>query len=324
MKKIVSVLIATMLALTTLSGCNSVNTSGTENNDNASNKKRIGVVVKAMDSEHWLAVKKGVEKAAQEENVDVAVLAPDKEVNAEQQFKIIDDLIQQKVDALIIAPCDLEGIIPIIEKANEAKIPIFTVDTNASGGIVSFIGTNNVIGGKIAGERIVKILNGKGKVALITGVLEQQSHRDRAAGFKEVLKASPDIQLVSEQSGNSESAVAMSIMENILQSTPDIDAVFCTNAPMALGALEAIDSKGKSGQVKIVGFDTQTDALNSVKNGKIDSIVAQNPDDMGYKAVKNAIDYLNGKNVEKCIYTDTELISKENVDEYINNKLEKS
>lgn len=317
MKKIISLLITVMIMFTMIAGCNDSNNFGNISNNNVDKRNKIGIVLKAMDSEHWLALKKGAERAAQELNVDVAVLAPEKEINVEQQFRIIDDLIQQKVDALAIAPCDSEGVVPIIQRANEAKIPIFTVDTNASVEVVSFVGTNNIVGGKMAGERIIKILNGKGKVALITGILEQQSHRDRAAGFKEALKAASDIQLVSEKLANSESITAMSAMEDILQSDPDVDAVFCTNAPMALGAMEAIDSRGKSSQVKIVGFDTQTDSLNNVKKGKIDAMVAQNPYNMGYVTVENAVSYLNGKSVEKSTYTSTELISKENVDRYI-------
>ena len=116
-------------------------------------------------------------------------------------------------------------------------------------------------------------MNGKGNVALITGVPGQQTHQDRNAGFKEELAKKPGIKLVAEQAANSESGLAMSVMENILQSNPDIDAVFCTSALMTLGAMEAIDAKGKIGKVKIIGFDTQTDTLNAIMDGKIDSMV---------------------------------------------------
>ena len=115
---------------------------------NTKSKKKIGVVLKALDSEHWLTVKKGAEKAAEDEGIDVAVLAPEKESNVEQQFKIIENLIQKKVDALVIAPCDSTGVNPFIETANKLKIPVFTVDTNADADIVSFAGTDNKMGGK--------------------------------------------------------------------------------------------------------------------------------------------------------------------------------
>jgi ribose transport system substrate-binding protein len=280
-------------------------------------KRKIGVVLKALDSEHWLTVKKGAEKAAEETNVDIAVLAPAKETNIVQQFKIIEDLIYQKVDALVIAPCDSDGIKPLIDSASTANIPVFTVDTNADTKIVSFAGTNNKLGGKMAGERIVKIMNGKGKVALITGVPSQQTHRDRSEGFKEVLAKYPGINLVAEYPAYSDFTIAISITEKMLQSIPDLDAIFCTNTSMSLGAMDAIDAMGKIGKVKIIGFDTQSDALSAVQSGNIDSTVAQNPYNMGYQIIKNAVNYLNGEYVPKVIDTGTDLITKENVNKYI-------
>ncbi|PAB59063.1 hypothetical protein CCE28_12325 [Anaeromicrobium sediminis] len=302
--------------VTLVVGCGAKETQTQETSNDVEKKSKIGVVVKALDSEHWLTVKKGAEDAAAETGVDVVVLAPDKESNVEQQFRIIEDLIQQKVDALAVAPCDSEGIVPFIEEANSNGIPVLTVDTNADANVVAFVGTNNTLGGKMAGERIVEIIGGEGKVALITGVPGQQTHRDRNAGFKEALKGT-NIELVAEQPANSESALAMTVMENILQSNPDLKAVFCTNALMGLGAMEAIDAKGKLGDIKIIAFDTQTDVLNAIKDGKMDSVVAQSPYNMGYEAVKNAVKHINEEDVPKVVDTGTDLITEENVNEYL-------
>lgn len=317
LKKVTAILLVVMMVATLMAGCGQKEQQTQNQSNDTPKKAKIGVVVKALDSEHWLTVKKGAEDAAAEAGVDVVVLAPDKESNVEQQFRIIEDLIQQKVDALAVAPCDSQGIIPFIEEANEKGIPVFTVDTNADAEVISFVGTDNRVGGKIGGERIVEITGGEGKVALITGVPGQQTHRDRNAGFKEALKSGAGIELVAEQPANSESALAMTVMENILQSHPDLEAVFCTNALMALGAMEAADAKGKLDQVKIVAFDTQTDVLNAIKEGKIDSLVAQNPYNMGYEAVKNAAKYLNKEEVPNRVDTGTALVTKEKVDEYL-------
>lgn len=315
MKKYFAAILTLLLAIGLLAGCG--NKEEQNGSKQTSDKKKIGMVLKALDSEHWLTVKKGAEDAAAEEGVEVTVLAPDKESNVEQQFRIIEDLIQQKVDALAIAPTDSQGVIPFIEMANQAKIPVFTIDTNADAKVVSFAGTDNKLGGKLAAERIIKILNGKGKVALITGVPGQQTHRDRAAGFKEELAKAPGIKLVAEQPANSESGLAMTVMENILQSHPDLNAVFATNALMALGAVEAIDAKGLTGKIKVIGFDTQEDALKAIKDGKIDSQVAQNPYKMGYITVKNIVKYLKGEQVPSIVDTGTSLITSENVDQYL-------
>lgn len=326
MKKMFGLFLVVFVTMSMFVGCGKTVTDETSNTKNETNKSadeqereeklRIGIVLKALDSEHWLTVKKGAEKAAEEAGVEVVVLAPDKESNVEMQFRIIEDLIMQKVDALGIAPCDSQGVIPFIEEANNSGIPVFTIDTNADADVVSFIGTDNAMGGKMAGERIVEILGGKGKVALITGVPGQQTHRDRSSGFKQGVEGS-EVELIAEQPANSESAMAMNVMENILQSTPDIDAVFCTNALMALGAMEAIDAKGKLGQVKIIGFDTQVDIMTAVKEGKVDSIVAQSPYNMGYETVKNAVKHVKGEQVSNRVDTGTDLITKENVDQYL-------
>ncbi|TYP47896.1 sugar ABC transporter substrate-binding protein [Thermosediminibacter litoriperuensis] len=322
MKKIISIILISIIIASLLVGCSNQKANesslSNQNQQQESKKLTIAVIPKALDSEFWLDLKNGAEKAAQENNVDLIVLAPDKESNVEQQFRIIEDMIQRKVDALLIAPCDSSGVVPFIEKANESNIPVFTIDTNADGGkIVSFIGTDNILGGKIAGERVIKLLNGKGKVGLILGVPGQQTMRDRADGFKEAIKAAPDIKLVAEQPANSERALAMTVMENILQAHPDINAVFAASTLMAMGALEAVEAAGKIDQVKIIGFDSQKESLEAIKAGKLDSLVAQNPFNMGYLGVKAAIDYINGKDVPNRIDTGTELVTKENVDKYL-------
>lgn len=321
-KKVTSILLIALM-LISIVGCsdqNSNKSSQQANQTEQSEAKKISIAVipKALDSEFWLDVKQGAEKAAEENDINLTVLAPDKESNVEQQFRIIEDMIQKKVDALLIAPCDSAGVVPFIDKANEANIPVFTIDTNADGGdVVSFIGTDNVLGGKIAGERVIKLLNGKGKVALIVGVPGQQTMRDRASGFKEAIATAPEIQIVAEQPANSERALAMTVMENILQANPDLNAVFACSTLMAMGALEAVEAAGKLDQVKVIGFDSQKESLEAIKAGKLDSLVAQNPFNMGYLGVKAAIDYINGKEVPKRIDTGTELVTIENVDKYL-------
>ncbi|MCR4431910.1 MAG: sugar ABC transporter substrate-binding protein [Tepidanaerobacteraceae bacterium] len=323
MKKVISIILVTLLVVSLIAGCSSQKTSeqnqsSQQNQQQETKKLTIAVIPKALDSEFWLDVKNGAEKAAQENNVDLIVLAPDKESNVEQQFRIIEDMIQKKVDALLVAPCDSAGVVPFIDKANQANIPVFTVDTNADGGkIVSFVGTDNKLGGKIAGERVIKLLNGKGKVALIVGVPGQQTMRDRAAGFKEALAGAPDIKLVAEQPANSERALAMTVMENILQANPDLNAVFACSTLMAMGAMEAVEAAGKLDQIKVIGFDSQKESLEAIKAGKLDSLVAQSPFNMGYLGVKAAVDYINKKDVSNRIDTGTELVTKENVDKYM-------
>ena len=196
---------------------------------------RLGVVLKALDSEFWLSVKDGAEKAAEELQVEITVLAPPSETDVEKQITIIEDLISQKVSGLAVSAADVAAVVPPLERGAERNIPFVTLDSDArSEKKVAFIGTDNFRGGQLAGEYLVRQLGGKGQVALITGVPGQQAHVARRDGFLDVLEKAKGINLVASQPANSDRALAMKVMENILQAHPDLQAVFVTSAAMAM------------------------------------------------------------------------------------------
>jgi len=277
----------------------------------------ITLVTKALDSEFWFEVKRGAEAAAGEHpEIRLSVLAPDREINIDQQVSILEDQILKRVSALAVVPGGAQEVIPILNKAKAANIPVVIVDTDAPwNDKVSYVGTDNRYGGKLAGEYIVKALNGRGKVALITGIPGVQSQEDRLAGCLEVLKAAPGIEIVAQQPANSERALALTVMENILTSHPDVNALFATSDQMALGAIEAIDARGLTGKVVVVGFDAGKEALAAIKAGRISAAVAQRPFQMGKLGVEAALKAAKGEPVEKRIDTGTELITRENVKE---------
>ncbi|SDY09731.1 substrate-binding protein domain-containing protein, partial [Acetomicrobium thermoterrenum DSM 13490] len=174
------------------------------------NKYRIGVVFKALDSDSWLTMKKGVEAAMESHNVEATILAPDREVNVQQQVQIVEDLITQGVNALCIAPSGSQELIPTFEKAYQAGIPVLLIDTDAPWDKKAcYIGTDNYQGGTVAGSFISQSLNGKGKVALITGIMGHQTHMDRVKGAEDVFAKFPDIKIVAKQPANSERALGM-------------------------------------------------------------------------------------------------------------------
>ena len=280
-------------------------------------KRRIGVVLKAIDSEFWLAVRDGAQKAAAELGVDVTVLAPKSETDVEGQLNKIEDLIAQKVDGLAVAANDVESVIPTLERAARMGIPFVTIDSDANApSKLSFIGTDNVYGGRLAGEYIVGELGGEGKVALITGVPGQQSHIARRDGFLQALEGS-NLELVPPQPANSDRMMALNVMENLIESEPEIRALFVTNATMSLGVSEAIKARKLEGKIVLVGFDTSEEALEAVRKGEIDALIAQSPFNMGYLGVKRLVEHLDGKLIEKRIDTGTQVVTKDNLDEYI-------
>ena len=289
------------------------------NRGEGTRKHRIVIVTKALDSEFWQTLKSGAEEAArQHPDVELTVLAPEREINIDQQVSILEDQILKKVSALAVVPGGIAEVTPVLDKARAAGIPVLIVDNDTPWpGKLSYIGTDNRVGGKLAGDYIVKVLGGRGKVAIIRGILGVSSHDDRVAGFQEAIAQAPGIQVVTIQPANSERASALTVMENILTSNPDLNAVFATSDQMALGAMEGVAAQHLNGKIFVVGFDAGKEAVRAVKSGSISAVIAQYPANMGKQAVEAAIRAIEGKPVEKVIDTGTALVTKENADEFL-------
>ncbi len=279
---------------------------------------QIGVVLKALDSEFWLDVRRGAEAGGQGK-AQLGIVAPDREINIDQQVAMIEDQIARGIQALVLAPAASAQVIPALEKAAEKGIPVIIVDTDVPWPKkVTYVGTNNYEGGKLAGGHVVEAISGSAEVGLITGLPGEETHEGRKRGFKEVLAAAPRLQLVAEQPANSERALAMNVMENMLTARPKLAAVFATSDQMALGALEAIQSRRSGGAVKLVSFDAGQEVLKLIREGKIDAVVAQRPFQMGKRGVEAALRALARQPVEPIIDTGTALVTKANVDTFKN------
>ncbi len=296
----------------------------------STNKKvyRVTLVAKAMDSEFWQNVKQGAtDAAAKLPDVKLTVLAPARKINIDQQVNILEDQILKQVSAIAIAPCKSAEIIPMLNKAHTNDIPVISFGSDIEWEHkASYVGTDNRLGGRLAGEYFVKILNGKGKVAVIRGIIGIHDHEERVGGFLDAVQGLAGIEIVALQPANSERELALTVMENILTSHPELDAVFITSDQMALGALEAIDAHRLTGKLIIVGFDGGREAIQAIREGRLTAEVAQNPHNMGRLAFLTAYQAAKREAVEKRIDTGTALIDKSNVDEYYasdNNRIQK-
>ena len=271
-----------------------------------------------MDSEFWQEVKRGAEEAVGEHgDVKLAVLAPTREINIDQQVNILEDQIIKRVSAISVAPCGSAEIIPMLEKAYSKNIPVISFGSDIEWDKkTSFVGTDNRLGGRLAGEYIAKALNGKGKIAVVRGILGIHDHEERVGGFLDVVNSFEGIKIVALQSANSERDLALTVMENILTSNPGLDAVFITSDQMALGALEAVEAHQLSGKLIIVGFDGGREAIQAVKDRRLTAEIAQNPYNIGRQAFFAAYRAAKKERVEKRIDTGTVLIDKSNVDAY--------
>ena len=279
----------------------------------------IALVTKALDSEWWQRVKSGGEEAARAvPGVHLVVLAPEREVNIDQQVGILEDQITRGISALAVAPAGVSEILPVLDKAKAAGIPVLIVDTDVNWPAkLSYIGADNRLGGRIAGEYIVKLLSGKGKVAVIRGILGIATHEERLAGFREAIARAPGIECVAVQPANSERALGMTVMENLLTAYPDLKAVFATNDQMALGAVEAIAARNSIGEVRVVGFDATREAVRAVVAGRLAGDMAGLPELMGRKAVEEAIQAAKGQPVEKQAIITPVLVTKENASQFM-------
>jgi len=309
-KRFISCAVICLMWLFMLGGCD---------RSGSTRKQQIVIVTKALDSEFWQTLKNGAEEAArQHPEIELSVLAPEREINIDQQVSILENQILKKASALAVVPGGVAEVTPVLEKARAAGIPVLIVDNDTPWpGKLSYIGTDNHVGGKLAGDYIVKTLGGKGKVAIIRGILGVSSHEGRVAGFQEALAQAPGIQIVTIQPANSERALALTVMENILTSNPDLNAVFVTSDQMALGAIEGVAARNLTGKLTVVGFDAGKEAVRAVKSGAINAVIAQFPANMGKQAVEAAVKAIHGQPVEKVIDTGTALVTKENADEFL-------
>lgn len=276
-------------------------------------KKTIALVPKAMDSEFWLAVRDGAQKAVEgRTDVTLSVLAPDREINVDQQVSILEDQIQRGAKALIVAPAGSAQVVPVLQNAVGRGIPVVLVDTDAPlPGKSSYAGTDNRAGGALAARHVIERV-GTGKIAVISGVPGNQSQDDRAAGFLETIATVPGLEVVSRQPANSERSLGLTVMENILTAHPDIKAVFATNDQMALGAVEAIQARSPQAGIVVVGFDATSEAAQAIMDGRMSASVAQRPFEMGRRSVEAALAVIDGRTVEARIDTGTELVTSAN------------
>ncbi|MTK14136.1 MAG: ribose ABC transporter substrate-binding protein RbsB [Clostridiaceae bacterium] len=299
--KMLSLALTGMIAVAGFTGCG----SKTEQSKQGGEKKKIGMVVSTLNNPFFVSMKDGATKKAQELGYDLVVV--DSQNDASKERANVDDLLQQGVSAIIINPTDSDAVGNSIQAANDKKVPVLTVDRKANkGDVVAHIASDNVKGGKMAADFILEKLGGKANIVELQGIPGASATRDRGKGFHEGVDNKDNVKVVASQAADFDRQKGLNVMENIMQATPQFDAVFAHNDEMALGAVKAL--KGK--KVLVVGFDGNDDAKKAVESGEMAATVAQQPDLMGSLAVENAVKVIKGESVQKEIPVDLKLIKK--------------
>ncbi|NLO55767.1 MAG: ribose ABC transporter substrate-binding protein RbsB [Thermovirga sp.] len=261
----------------------------------ASASQTLGVVISTLNNPFFVTLKDGAEEKAKELGVELVIF--DAQDDSGKMTSSMEDLVQKKVGAILVNPTDADAVVPSILKANAAGIPVFTIDRGAtSGEVVTHIASDNVAGGKMAGEFLAEQIGGSGKVVELVGIPGTSAARDRGKGFHEAMEKYPNIEIVASQAADFNRDRGLAVFENILQAQPEIDGVFAHNDEMVLGAIAAAEAAGRKGIV-FVGFDAVDDAVKAVKDGKLAATVAQQPKEMGLLGVEYAVKYLNGETI---------------------------
>lgn len=308
-----SLLTFSALTFSLLVACN----QGNKQSNTGEKGITIGASMLSLQSEFVVNVKDAMQARAKEVNVDLIV--NDAQRTAEKQVQQIETFISQKVDAIILNPCEVEASSPAVEKARAAGIPVINVNSETSASPDGFVGSRDEESGEIAMEQIAKLIGGKGNIVIMDGYMGQAAQIKRAIGAKTILAKYPDIKILAEQTAEWDRAKAMSLMENWIQSYGDkINAVFAHNDEMGMGALQALEQAKLKDKVVVVSIDAIADALQAVKDGRLNATVFQDAKGQGAGAVDLAIKFAKKEPVDiKEIFIPFQLVTKENADAFI-------
>ena len=274
---------------------------------NALAKDTLAMVVSTLNNPFFVTMKEGAEKKANELGYNLIVL--DSQNDPAKELANVEDLTVRGVKVLLINPTDSAAVANAVAMANRSNLPVITLDRGAEKGkVVSHIASDNVAGGKMAGDFIAEKLGKQAKVIELEGIAGTSAARERGAGFKQAIEAH-QLQLLAAQPADFDRTKGLNVMENLLAAQPQVQAVFAQNDEMALGALRALQAAGKE-NVLVVGFDGTEDGIKAVQRGKLAATIAQQPDQIGSIGVETADKVLKGQAVEANIPVPLKVVTK--------------
>lgn len=270
-------------------------------------KDKIALVVSTLNNPFFVAMKDGAQKEADSLGYELVVL--DSQNNPAKELANVEDLMIQKPKILLINPTDSDAVGNAVKIANQANIPVITLDRAAAQGtVISHIASDNTAGGKMAGDFIFSKVGKEVKIVQLEGITGTSAARERGDGFMQSHEAN-GFNLIASQPADFDRAKGLNVMQNLLTAHPDVKAVFAQNDEMALGALRAVQTAGID-DILIVGFDGTEDGINAVKGGKLAATIAQKPEEIGAVGIKTADRVIKGEAVEAKIPVELEMIVK--------------
>jgi ribose transport system substrate-binding protein len=280
---------------------------------NRGTKKRIAVIPKGQAHLFWQSVHAGANAAALESDVEILWNGPASETDFNGQLQIIDAMINQHVDAIAVAPIDKTAMVSAVNRASAQGIPVIIFDSPVdTQNFVAQVATDNYQAGQLAASQMDKLLNGKGKVAIVAVEVGAASTMARESGFADAIaKNSPGIQIVDKRYGNADFAHSLAVSENMLTAYPDLNAFFASNESSSVGAARAL--KERKSSVKLVAFDSSPSLLEDLKAGVISALIVQDPFRMGHDSVVAALLKLRGGTPDKIQNLPPRVVTRENI-----------
>jgi ribose transport system substrate-binding protein len=285
----------------------------------------IAVIPKGTTHEFWRCINAGAVQAqreltAQGTPVEIIWKGPLREDDRDQQIQVVENFMARHVSAIVLAPLDSRALVRPVHNAKQAKVPVVIMDSALSSDeYVSFVATDNLKGGQLAGTKMGELLGGKGNVILLRYQVGSASTEEREAGFLEALKTKyPGIKVISsDQHAGATRELAYQTSQNLLNRfAREVNGVFCPSEPTTIAMTKALRDFGiAGGKVKMIGFDAGSQSVVDLKNGDVQALVVQNPMRMGYLGVITAVHHLQGKAVEHRLDTGVTLVTAENMNQ---------
>lgn len=312
-RKCWSLFLVFVLAVSLIAGC----TPGNRNDG----KIVIGAAMPIFDDK-WLSYLYDAIKEYDEAHDEIEVKMVDAKNDSSTQLKQVEQFVVEGVDAIVTIPVETSSVGPLVNAAKTANIPIVVVNRLPEGDVINkidaYVGSESIQAGRLQMEEVSKMLKNKGNIAIMNGELGQEAAVKRTEGNKEIIKKYPGMKVVREGTAKWQRADGIKLMENWIQSGEKIDALVSNNDEMAIGAIKALEQAGKLNEVIVAGVDGTPDALKYIQEGKLKVSVFQDPVKQGQGGIETAVKLAKGEKLkDKMIWVPYELITKENVQDYV-------
>jgi len=305
MKRLLTMLTASALALVATTGWAA--------------DREIAVIVKNVNSDFWQNVKKGAADSVRDfKGFTSSFQGASSDTDLAGQVSLVENAVNRKVAAIVLAPSDPDALVPAIKKAWEAKIPVIVIDSAAADSAKtyyqSFLSTDNQKAGELCAQALIEKIGTTGKIAIMSYTAGSGSEVARVGGFRKYLEAHSKLQVVGPFYSNSQMGTALNQTTDVLAANADLKGIFGANEPTAIGMGRALVQSGKAGKVVAIGFDGNGDLQGFIRDGTIEAIAVQSAYQMGALGVKTAVEVLEGKTVPKFRDTGVLMVTKKNID----------